>query len=393
MILLPIGTDVRLRRAPMGNYGLIAANVLIFLFTDVLGTGYGAILKEHWTLDAQRPLLWQYVTYQFLHGDIAHLAGNMIFLWIFGNAVCDRMGNGPYLLFYLAGGVFAGVTFATAEDHPIVGASGAIAAVTTAFLVLFPRVHIHMILWIFVLLQHFTLPSMLLIVFKIILWDNVLAPALERQGAMSNVAYSAHLGGYAFGFLAALTLLMVRAMPRNSFDLAGVWSRWRRRSALGSEMPVIGIRTARPVRVSELESRPLEALPSSPAERAREELLECLRLRDYAGAAERYPKLRELVPGLVLPPSQQLEMANYLAQTQSHAAAADAYQGFLEAYPQAREAAQVHLFLGMLLHRYLGRPTAAIEHLSQALERLTIESHRSLAFEELQQARRAEEPA
>jgi membrane associated rhomboid family serine protease len=107
MPLIPIGTEFRTRRPPVANWVLIGLNVVIFLFTDFLGGQAGAQLKAYYALDAARPALAQYLTYQFLHGDVWHLAGNMLFLWIFGNAVCDRMGGAGYVLFYLAGGVIA----------------------------------------------------------------------------------------------------------------------------------------------------------------------------------------------------------------------------------------------------------------------------------------------
>jgi membrane associated rhomboid family serine protease len=386
MILLPVGTDVRLRKTPVGNYILLALNVAIFLYTDVIGDWGGRVLKEFWTLDAQRPLLWQYLTYQFLHGDSLHLAGNMIFLWIFGNAVCDRMGNLPYLLFYLAGGVFAGLTFTLGAEHPIVGASGAIAAVTTAFLALFPRVHVRMILWAFVLLVPFALPSSILIVFKIILWDNILAPSLDR-GATSNVAYSAHLGGYAFGFAVAMALLLMRALPRNPFDMAGIWSRWHRRAGI-PDIPMGGpIRYARPVEVEELSSRPLEERPLTPAEALRERLIEQVRAREYEAATVSFEQLRRLAPDTVLPHPIQRDLANYLARSERHEAAVAAYEALLQAYPHTPDAGHVHLLTGMLLNRHLQAPERSIRHLTAALERLEGENERGLALQELQDAR------
>lgn len=211
-MLIPIGTEVRPRKPPMGNYILIVSNVLIFLFTDFFGGAAGQQLKSLWSLYAAVPDLGQYLTYQFLHGDWLHLAGNMLFLWIFGNAVCDRMGSLCYALFYLAAGVIAGVVFAAFNTNALIGASGAIAAVTTAFLVLYPRVHITMLLWFFVITA-FRVPAMIVIVFKIILWDNIIAPGFDHV-AVSNVAYSAHLGGYFFGFCVAMGMLLGRAAPQ-----------------------------------------------------------------------------------------------------------------------------------------------------------------------------------
>ncbi|MGE3180814.1 MAG: rhomboid family intramembrane serine protease [Phycisphaerae bacterium] len=384
MLLIPIGTDVRLRRSPVANHFLILANIVIFAFTDVIRTPIGMVLKEYWTLDAGRPLFWQYITYQFMHGDFLHLLGNMLFLWIFGNAVCDRMGSIAYLLFYLAGGIFAGITFAWVAENPIVGASGSIAAVTTAFLALYPRVQIHMFIWVFFFITRFALPASVLITLKIILWDNIIAPSIH-SGPMQNVAHSAHLGGYAFGFIVAITMLYLRALPRNQFDLPALWDRWRRRE--GYVMPVPSpVGRARPIRIDAIESHPLHEMPLSENEQLRETVVDALRRRDYEAATRDYATLLDVEPALTLPRPQLLDLANYLAQTAQHALAATAYQQFLAAYPQSADAPQVHLLLGMILNRYLRDYRGAIQHLERAAVRLSRDAEKQLARRELEQA-------
>lgn len=378
-MLIPIGTDARLRRRPVGNYLLIATNVLVFLFTDYLGGAFGERLKSLWTLYAAVPDVGQYLTYQFLHGDVLHLLGNMLFLWIFGNAVCDRMGSLGYIVFYLAGGIFAGVAFAAFNSNGLLGASGAIAAVTTAFLVLFPRVRITMLLWFF-LITAFQVPALILIVFKIILWDNVLAPSFD-QGAVSNVAYSAHLGGYSFGFCTAMAMLLVRALPRNQFDLLALWSRWHRRTGL----PSAALPRARPISVKEVHSRPLEPLQLTRTEQLRAEVLNRVEQRDLEGAAQRYLQLVRLDPQQVLSRQAQLDVANHLAQTQHHAAAAATYESFLAAYPAAADVHQVHLLLGLIYSRYLQQYHQARRHLRSARDGLTQPAQRTLAEDELRQ--------
>ncbi len=380
VLVIPIRTEVQLRRPPVGNYALIALNVLIFLFTDVFGGAWGRQVKQVWTLYAAVPDLGQYVTYQFLHGDWVHLTGNMLFLWIFGNAVCDRMGSLVYVLFYLAGGVFAGVVFAATNNSGLLGASGAIAAVTTAFLALYPRVRITMMLW-FIVITAFQLDAILLIVFKIILWDNILAPMLD-QGAIANVAYSAHLGGYAFGFLASMGLLVGRCLPRTQFDLLAVWSRWRRRAGLPAPVEVV---RGRPIRVEEVRSRPLEPLTLTPTERLREEILGRLAERDIATAAELYLELLRIDPQHVLPRDAQLEIANYFAQAQRHVEAARAYEGFLSVYRAAADVHQVRLLLGLIYARYLKQWSRAAEHLRNALTGLVVPAQRALAEAELRE--------
>ncbi len=387
-MLIPIGTDVRTPRLPIGNYALIAANVLAFVFTDVLanslGNELGPRMKAVFALDASRPYLYQYLTYQFLHGDVLHLAGNMLFLWIFGNAVCDRMGSRGYVFFYLAGGVFAGVAFTLGADNPIVGASGAIAAVTTAFLALYPRVHITMLVWAFFVFT-FQVPAMFLIIFKIILWDNVIAPRFD-QATYSNVAISAHLGGYAFGFAISMALLLVRAVPRNQFDLIALWSRAGRRRGWTVGPILARPAGARPIVVEELDSRPIDVVELTPVERLREEIAARLTARDPHGAVAAYERLLELDENQVLSSSQQIEIANHLAQARRYSEAADAYEAFLDAHPTAGEAAEVRLFVGLICGRYLQQYERAAEHLRAALHDLKLDGQRTLAEEELRQA-------
>ncbi len=367
----------------MGNWGLIAANVLIFVFTHIVGGALGERLQTLYALDPVRPALHQYLTYQFLHGDWIHLTTNMLFLWIFGNAVCDRMGTPAYLLFYLAGGVFAGIGFAVQNVNPMVGASGSIAAVTTAFLALYPRVHIEMLMWAIVVFT-FQVPAMILIVFKIILWDNIVAPRIDAQAAMSNVAYSAHLAGYGFGLGAALFLLGLQALPRNPFDLLGVWDRWRRRHGLGGGRAVTG--AARPVYAEEVDSRPLESAASTPERELRERIAESLDRRDLAQAAALFLDWRRLGGGPALPRQALLDIANHSTQQQDYANAAAAFESFLAAYPASPDIGQVRLMLGMIYRRYLMRSAEAIALLRLALPALALDSQRALAEAELEAA-------
>lgn len=389
MPLIPIGTDVQLRRAPMGNWLLICANVGIFALVNVMGADW--VARWLGPLDAAVPSLAGYFTYQFRHGDMAHLAGNMLFLWIFGHAVCDRLGSVNYVTFYLAGGVFAGVVFAAQSDNQLVGASGAIAAVTTAFLVLYPRSHVTLLVWLF-FITWFQLPAMLVIVFKVILWDNILAPSLDRNAMMSNVAYSAHLGGYAFGFVVTLAMLAVRAVPRNQFDLLAIWSRRRRRGSGGRGADErggeAGRRGPRQVWAEEMDSRPIESLQLTPVERLREDIMDRLSEHDQAEALRLHGQLLEIDPQQVLPRPQQLEIANLLAQSQRHAAAVAAYEAFLRAYPGAQDAPQVQLLVGLILNRYLRAYARAAAHLRAAIEGLSLEAQRKLALQELQSAQR-----
>lgn len=388
-MVIPIGTDVRLRRRPIANYILIGLNVFIFLLGQAPALA-PVIDRALPPLNGAAPALNEYITYQFRHGDLWHLLGNMLFLWIFGNAVCDRIGSLNYAIFYLAGGVFAAVVFARGNNNLMLGASGAIAAVTTAFLVLYPRVHVTLLIWVFWVIP-IQLPAMVVIVFKIILWDNIVAPRFGT-GVVSSVAYSAHLGGYAFGFAAAMILLAVRALPRNQFDMLALWDRWNRRTGALSGLP-LRAGPARPVSNREIDSRPLDPLPLSSTEQLREDILDRIDEHDMNEAARLYRRLREIHPELVLPRPQQLEIANHFAQSQRQQEAVDAYEAFLRAYPTAADSFQVRLLVGLVCRRYLRDYPRAAAHLRAALGGLTHPAQRQLAVQELELAEAGQGPA
>src|SRR5882757_872831 len=106
----PIRTDSPLRTTPYMNWLIIVANVIVFV-----AEGINHSLEARYGLSPRMPQLVQFFTYQFLHANPAHIAGNMIFLYIFGNNVNDKMGHLGYLAFYLAGGIFAGICYVVTQ--------------------------------------------------------------------------------------------------------------------------------------------------------------------------------------------------------------------------------------------------------------------------------------
>ncbi len=318
MLLLPIGTDAPRKQRPTVNYALIAINCAVFLLLDVLAkaAGMGRLLelKNDWMLWPGSPLLYQFITYQFLHANWWHILGNMWFLYLFGNAVNSKMGNITYLFFYLAGGVFAGLGFSlTTQQGPILGASGAIAAVTTAYLVLYPRTTIRLFYWIFFFVGDFEIGSILMIAGKLILWDNVIAARIQTGYGHETVAYEAHLAGYTFGFAAALFMLLVHALPRDPFDIMALWGRWRRRRQFASIFaepefhgPVVeetgtssGGGWAFP------KARPASQVASSEIDRLREQISRSISQFNMAEAARLYREMLKEDPEQVLSRSNQ----------------------------------------------------------------------------------------
>jgi len=150
-------------------------------------------------------------TSMFLHGGFLHLAGNMLYLWVFGNNVEDRMGPIPFLVFYLAAGMVAAYAQVLPDPDsltPLVGASGAIAGALGAYLVIFPHARVLTLVPIFFFLQLIELPAVLVLGFWFVL------QALQGVGslqAQTGVAWFAHIGGFVFG--AAIALLFYRRRP------------------------------------------------------------------------------------------------------------------------------------------------------------------------------------
>ena len=247
-MLLPIADDNSDRKiTPYINYLLIVANIFVFLFFQQLGsnelftyawstvpaeilTGVDqvrpAMLLEIPETGQQflRPALYEtpgsvYITLftsMFMHGSFAHLAGNMLYLWIFGDNIENKLGHLRYLLFYLITGLLAALshvfsTYFLAQDPfiPSLGASGAISGVLGAYLILFPHRKVHAIFVWFIV----TIPALLAlgvwIAFQIISGIGLLSSQSD------GVAYAAHIGGFVAGIL-----LIKIFVPKEAKDFA-----------------------------------------------------------------------------------------------------------------------------------------------------------------------------
>lgn len=220
MFFFPIGDDNTERRTtPFVNYTLIAINVLVFLYQlghEEFTLGYSVVPAEitqgHDIYGAVRgvkgltlapspsPIYLTILSAMFMHGGWLHLGGNMLYLWIFGDNVEDRMGHLKYLIFYLLCGVLATAThifFAPNSMIPSLGASGAIAGVLGAYLVLFPRQGVRVIQWGMIT----ELPALLVIGLWGLLQFISGFGSLGKGGASGGVAFMAHVGGFVAGIL------------------------------------------------------------------------------------------------------------------------------------------------------------------------------------------------
>jgi membrane associated rhomboid family serine protease len=207
--MLPIRDEIRAHRFPFVNYTLIALNIIVFIFELMAGPDLEAALYEIALIPANVTAgfdlgdLKAIFTSMFLHAGLSHLLGNMLYLWIFGDNVEDRIGHFWYLVFYLAGGVvaaFAHVALNPNSVIPTVGASGAIAAVLGAYLILFPQVKVLTFVPIGFFLRLTLLPASLLLGFWFVLqlFNGLLTLGLADMG---GTAFWAHIGGFVFGVL------------------------------------------------------------------------------------------------------------------------------------------------------------------------------------------------
>lgn len=204
--MIPLRDDVPSQRLPVVSRLLIAANVAVFLYELSLGPAVRSfilalgIVPAHFTTDPGGQALTLFSS-MFIHGGWGHLLGNMLYLWIFGDNVEDRMGHVPFLFFYLAAGLAAGLAHVYTQPGslvPTVGASGAIAGVLGAYFVLYPRARVLTLLPIFPMTM-VEVPA----VFFLGIWFvfQIFSGALQMSVARGagGVAFLAHVGGFLAG--------------------------------------------------------------------------------------------------------------------------------------------------------------------------------------------------
>lgn len=391
-MIIPIRTDYKRKHIPWVNYAIILINVLLFV------TGYNAsdvtnrMRIANWMLDPDVPTLEQFFSCMFLHANWAHLLGNMVFLWVFGNAVNDKFGFVGYLAFYLGGGIFAGLGYLLLSGNaPVLGASGAIAAVAGAYLVLLPRTTITLLVWLFYLLLPVEVSSLYFIAIQFIFEIFMTASGMAGPST-GGVAYAAHAAGYIFGIGVSTMLLVLRVMPRDDFDLLHLIQSHRRKQQFRRVVadgydPFNSSAPPKSVRV-DVETLNIEE-PAQAAEiEIRQQISEAFANRDIPTATALYVKLMQTAPQAVLPKQQQLDIANQLMATEQYNLAGVAYERFISHYPNYEYMPDIHLMLGLLYGRYVKQYDRAEELLDKAAANLTDSSKRSMAEQELAAVRK-----
>jgi len=209
MIILPVGVERKLSRTPVVTYYLIGANFLVFIYTFFLSDSPEWVILRYGLVPSRLSFL-TFFTSTFLHGGLGHLLGNMLILYVCGRSMEDRLGKLRYILLYFLGGLAADALHIAVKDPhlqssiPSIGASGAIAAVTGAFLLSFPRVKIKFFyfFWIFIpRTGSFRIAAWLVLGFWF-LTQAFYGAVTVSVG--SGIAFFAHIGGFLFGFSAAL---------------------------------------------------------------------------------------------------------------------------------------------------------------------------------------------
>lgn len=219
--MIPLGDANPPRGPAIVNRLLLFVNIAVWLYIVSLQRTPGALegFFDRYTFDWSRFThalstgAWTFATFvpliahMFLHGGWLHIIGNMLYLWVFGDNVEDRLGSGTYLLFYLLCGIAAAVGQGLIAPSPMLGASGAIAGVLGAYLVLSPGARIRTLIFLGIFITVIQLPAVIVIGFFIViqLIEGLASLRLSGYPATEQVAYFAHI----FGFFAGIALILL----------------------------------------------------------------------------------------------------------------------------------------------------------------------------------------
>lgn len=219
--MFPYKDDNPTRTFPFVTVGIIALNIMVFFWEMIspesekyIVYNYGAIPAHILTFEktyALHPAITVFSS-MFLHGGLLHIAGNMLYLWVFGNNIEDRLGHIRFIFFYLFAGIAAAYAHAlTSPDSivPMIGASGAVSGILGAYIFLYPHARVHTLVFLGFFITVMRIPALIVIGFWAIIQivSGVLTQGLAAQG---GVAWFAHIGGFLFGLLTIKLWLIKR---------------------------------------------------------------------------------------------------------------------------------------------------------------------------------------
>ena len=367
-MFLPLGDEPNPRGVPIVTYSLIGLNVAIFLlltlplsairpsmddpaladYIRTIASQFGGRLNAvdllqqtssydlfvfQWGFRPADPGILSLFTAMFLHGGFMHLAGNMLFLWIYGDNVEHRLGPLRYLIAYLGTGVVATLSHALLDLGsvlPTVGASGAISGVLGFYFIWFPRNRVRLLLLLPLFFHIFYAPARFVLGVYLIL-DNLLPFLASRGMAGGGVAYGAHIGGFVGG-------------------LAYAW--WLERRELRRPPPEFE---------TEAEAEAGPAFEADPA--SIRGIRQAIADERYAEAAPHYFALSPARTARLLMPEDSIRFGGWLANHGHTDAALIVYQRHLRDFPLGPYAAEAHLGAGLVQLHARRQPTAAYQHL------------------------------
>jgi len=386
-MFLPLGDEPNPRGVPIATYTLIGINVAIYLLVTlpmgalrpdlddpVLAEYVQALMAQLGGRVSLDQLLAQVTAYDlvtfsygyrpvdpsfltlgtsmFLHGGFMHLAGNMLYLWIYGDNVEHRLGPGRFLIAYLGTGALATLSHAVTDLGsvlPMVGASGAISGVLGFYFIWFPRNRVRVWVMFFPFFMNMVYFPARFVLGVYLILDNLLPFLATRAVEGGGVAYGAHLGGFVAG-------------------LAYAW--WSERQEV-SHQPT----------EYETPAVSFDADPSS-VRGIRQRIVE----GSYEAAAPDYFQLSSARTIRLLMPEDSIQFANWLANNQHPDAALIVYQRHLRDYPLGPYSAEAHLGAGLVQLYARNQPTAAYQHLVMVLDaepHPDTESHARSALDEI----------
>jgi len=395
-VFFPIGDEIPSRSRPWLTWTLIALNVAVFAAVNLPLQAAGddeALMGvfSQWGFDRRHPVSIQLVTSMFLHGGVAHLAGNMWMLWIVGDNVEDKIGRLRFLLLYLIAGILAAwayvITSMIAPElstvigdtlgrtvevgvSPLIGASGAIFGIMGTYFVFFPEARIKMLLWFFFFVQ--IVPVRAKWIIGIWVLQDLVLTILARGPSAGSVATAAHVGGAIFGIAAGVWL-----KPR--VGGGGVGDAWDVHT---------GFSTTQDDRFrtpwARLGPRMVSATPTESQLVAIEDAIAReVRAGRIDSALDLYPRYESMAREKPLPGAVQIEIAHELFRRGLPTEAYEAYQRYLETNARGDDVPEACFRVGVLLGRAFGRTAEAKQYLVRASTDHLDEGMRKFALEEI----------
>ncbi len=373
MFAFPLGDDNPTKHAPVMTWLVIAANVAVFvLFKLSMPEPQVDRWVLRWGFDADHPFSVQIFTSMFMHGGVAHILGNMWMLWIVGNNVEDKVGKLGFLALYLLGGCAAALSYDVIErlappneaylqrfgqaHPPLVGASGAIAAVMGIYLVFFPEARVRVFFWWFLIVR--VIPVRAKWFIGLSLLADLAASILAQGAASGGVATMAHVGGGLFGIVTALAIkpLVGGGREGDAWDVHTGFSKRPSPEAqewIDSQLPPVA-------------REPLDGPDEADLVHVEEMLTSLVRSGRMREAIDVYPVYVAHRREKPLPPDVQIEIAHEFYRQWLPKYAVPAYMRYLDTWPDGDDAAEAKFRLGVLHARGTGDRAAAVKWLTEA---------------------------